>query len=279
VLLRFGLMLLLVGGMVACSSSEVATPIPTSTFRPTGPSTPSGVGPATVTPVATLAPTATATLAPTPTPKPTVAPTATGTPAPTPTATPAPTPTATPLPTEDSTFTGALALTPTYESVGVRLSYTSDENDNGTALLEWKRSTDSEWLPGTALVKDTRAVITQLRTVEPNSYQFEYRASLLGLEAGVSYDVRVVVTDADRVAGPNPVVGQVSTWMETDAINVVGRTLWVDGGSGSDSNAGQSVGAAFKTIQKAADVVMPGDTAIVGNGTYREHVVISRSGL
>ena len=269
-LLKLGLVLLLVGAMVACdgSSAEVATPIPTLTFAPTG------VGP-TLVPTSTpmLAPTATATLAPTPTATLAVTPTPTSTP------TPAPPPTATPLPTEDSTFTGALVLTPTYASVGVRLSYTNDKNDDGTALLEWKRSADSAWLPGTALVKDTRAVITQLKTVEPNPYQFEYRASLVGLEAGVSYDVRVLVMDADRVAGPNPVAGQVSTWIETEAINVVGRTLWVDGGAGSDSNDGQSESAAFKTIQKAADVVIPGDTVIVKDGTYREHVVMSRSGL
>lgn len=50
--------------------------------------------------------------------------------------------------------------------------------------------------------------------------------------------------------------------------------------TGSDSNSG-SISAPFKTIQKAADVVKPGDTVIVKDGTYTGDsrvVAITRSG-
>ncbi|MGC4945660.1 hypothetical protein ACLQ2N_05490 [Streptomyces sp. DT224] len=54
--------------------------------------------------------------------------------------------------------------------------------------------------------------------------------------------------------------------------------------SGDDGNAGTSVSAPFRTLQKAADVTGPGDTVSIMNGTYTERpggsdvVVISRSG-
>ena len=54
--------------------------------------------------------------------------------------------------------------------------------------------------------------------------------------------------------------------------------------SGNDSNNGLSVVTAFKTIQRAADLTLPGDTVFVLNGTYTNTcpdcnvVTISRSG-
>lgn len=47
--------------------------------------------------------------------------------------------------------------------------------------------------------------------------------------------------------------------------------------SGSDANPG-SEGAPFRTIQKAADIVQPGDTVLVLEGVYDERVIVTRSG-
>ncbi|MFJ9884754.1 choice-of-anchor Q domain-containing protein [Streptomyces sp. NPDC091287] len=61
------------------------------------------------------------------------------------------------------------------------------------------------------------------------------------------------------------------------------RDFFVSSASGSDTNDGRSAATPFKTIQKAADSTLPGDTVLIMNGTYgdinREGVVqISRSG-
>lgn len=48
--------------------------------------------------------------------------------------------------------------------------------------------------------------------------------------------------------------------------------------SGSDANAGTSLGAPFKTLTKAVDTVRPGDTIEVRAGTYTEAVVIRNPG-
>ncbi|MDX3539977.1 right-handed parallel beta-helix repeat-containing protein [Streptomyces sp. MB09-01] len=62
------------------------------------------------------------------------------------------------------------------------------------------------------------------------------------------------------------------------------RTYFVSP-SGNDSNSGTSTGAPFRTLQKAADSVGPGDTVSIMNGTYSERsegsnvLTIKRSGL
>ena len=48
--------------------------------------------------------------------------------------------------------------------------------------------------------------------------------------------------------------------------------------SGSDSNSGLSISNPFKTIQKAADIVLAGDTVYVRGGTYKEQITIKNSG-
>ncbi|MER7577642.1 right-handed parallel beta-helix repeat-containing protein [Streptomyces sp. NPDC126514] len=62
-----------------------------------------------------------------------------------------------------------------------------------------------------------------------------------------------------------------------------GRAFYVSAVTGSDSNTGLSATQPFKTIQKAADQTLPGDTVLIMNGTYgdltREGVLqITRSG-
>ena len=50
-----------------------------------------------------------------------------------------------------------------------------------------------------------------------------------------------------------------------------GTTYYVSA-TGSDSNPGTSVDRPFRTIQKAASVMAPGDTCLIRGGTYRETV-------
>ena len=47
---------------------------------------------------------------------------------------------------------------------------------------------------------------------------------------------------------------------------------------GSDSNSGTSYGSAFRTIQKAADVVTAGSRVCIAAGTYYERVLLRTSG-
>ena len=63
----------------------------------------------------------------------------------------------------------------------------------------------------------------------------------------------------------------------TAALPGSAATYYVNGASGNDSNAGSSA-SPWKTIQKAANTLVAGDTALVAAGTYSERVGTSRSG-
>lgn len=58
--------------------------------------------------------------------------------------------------------------------------------------------------------------------------------------------------------------------------SVLAATYYVSP-SGSNNNSGTQ-SAPFSTIQHAANIVNPGDTVVVKNGTYREQVLLKRSG-
>ncbi|RMF37995.1 MAG: DUF1565 domain-containing protein, partial [Planctomycetota bacterium] len=49
--------------------------------------------------------------------------------------------------------------------------------------------------------------------------------------------------------------------------------------NGNDNNNGLTSGQAFRTIQRALDVMRDGDTIYIGAGTYAENLFMSRSGV
>ncbi|HEY0108009.1 MAG TPA: choice-of-anchor Q domain-containing protein [Fibrella sp.] len=51
---------------------------------------------------------------------------------------------------------------------------------------------------------------------------------------------------------------------------LVSAATWHVSGTGSDSNDGKTPATAFRSLQKAADLVQPGDVVLVGNGTYTD---------
>ncbi len=48
----------------------------------------------------------------------------------------------------------------------------------------------------------------------------------------------------------------------------VSATTWHVSGTGNDANDGKTPQTAFRSLQKAADLVEPGDVVLIGNGTY-----------
>src|SRR3989339_414710 len=62
------------------------------------------------------------------------------------------------------------------------------------------------------------------------------------------------------------------------AISVLNATVYYVAMTGNDTNNGTSLSTAFKTIQKAANIMVAGDTCYVRQGTYRETVTPTNSG-
>ncbi len=62
------------------------------------------------------------------------------------------------------------------------------------------------------------------------------------------------------------------------ALAVSGGQIYVDAGTGSDSNPGRAADSPLKTIQKAVDIAEPGDTVTIAPGIYAERPVIRHGG-
>ncbi len=54
--------------------------------------------------------------------------------------------------------------------------------------------------------------------------------------------------------------------------STTGKTYYVDGTNGNDSNNGTSLTTAFKTVAKSIDLVAAGDTVLIRRGLYREGI-------
>jgi hypothetical protein len=68
------------------------------------------------------------------------------------------------------------------------------------------------------------------------------------------------------------------TTIKPALIPAAGKCYHISTLTGNDNNMGVSFNTAFKTIQKGADVAMPGDTVLVYGGIYRERVKPPRGG-
>ncbi len=204
-------------------------------------------------------------------------PTPTTAPAPSPTPTETASPAATSAPSAHQTQNTALSLVATYVNVSVYVSFQGDENADNHATLEYRESRSGAFIEGMDMVPDRRAMIQNDQSGIPNPFKDQWRASILGLKPGTEYEIRVMIDDPDGVSGSNAVAATVSTWIETNQILSSGRTLQVAANGNDDSGDG-SAARPWATIQKAADVVKPGDTVVVMPGTYAESVRVTRSG-
>ena len=178
---------------------------------------------------------------------------------------------------DDATTSPPLSLASTYESISVYFSFQGDANANNQATLEY-RTPGGSWTQGMAMTVDRRSTIINATLSYTNTFKNQWRASVLGLSAGTTYEVKVTVSDPDGVSGSNPLVSSIATRTETNLIPSVGGSLFVSP-SGNDITGTGSEANPWKTIQKAADNVLAGNTVYVKAGTYPEKVVITKSGL
>lgn len=158
--------------------------------------------------------------------------------------------------------------TATIQSIGLEVLNQGDDDQDAVFSLEYKRSADSTWKPAYAPQRSYNRTVAGVT----NTY---YYASLMFLQPSTSYDFRVTVSDPDGGTG-SVINGSAATRAENNSQNIL-RTLYVSP-SGNDSNAGTDPGAPLRTIQRAANISLPGDRILVQAGTYYENIQITRSG-
>ena len=172
----------------------------------------------------------------------------------------------------NETVVEGLSLVPTCQSIGVYSSFSGDENENSQAILEYRISGTTPWLPAPALTVDRRDTVVSNDSTISNPYKNQYRGSVLYLEANTEYEVRITYSDE----GVSPSVQEFVTTLNDNPPST-GATYYV-ATTGNDMTGDGSMGTPWLTIQKAADSVSAGDTVLIMPGTYIEQINLSVSG-
>jgi hypothetical protein len=146
-----------------------------------------------------------------------------------------------------------------FHAAGVVATVSGDTDADAVAALEW-RQPPGPFQPAHDLMRVAADRFT---------------GSLFGLQPGTPYEVRVVLTDPDGVAG-SPRTAALQTRAEALTEPTL-RTLHVAPG-GNDGNPGTNPLAPLRTVQRAADLAQPGDLILIQPGVYREGVDVAVSG-
>jgi hypothetical protein len=162
-----------------------------------------------------------------------------------------------PTPNPSGAITPAtLRLTATFNSISIELPFTGDPNGNATVGVDFRRANDSTWRHGLPL----------WRTDDSSGPAFY--GSVLLLDPGTEYELRVAISDPDGVAGSAVQTATQRTRAET--IGPAGSltpTHYVRT-SGSDAADGLSPGTAWRTIDKAVQAAPSGAVVQVGPGYF-----------
>jgi hypothetical protein len=175
------------------------------------------------------------------------------------------------------TISAAQVDRPTLQSLGVRLPFSGDANQNSAIGVEYRVATGgtvSSWQPGLALWRVHPEVVTQ-QTV-PQAFA----GSVFNLTPGTSYDIALTVSDPDGVRVNNRLVGasyrQVLSGLTADGQPVAGlttRTVPSDPAAATVINV-----TTAQQLTTALNGAQPGQIIQLAPGTYSGRWQIVASG-
>ena len=146
---------------------------------------------------------------------------------------------------------GSLELHPTFNNMSVYLRYAGDDDHDSRASLYYRKAGEHEWRQAHPPVRIDAKMLGGR----------QWTGSLLFLEEGTRYDVRMTLTDPDGVDGRKELTAAAATRRTSNAST--GKTLTVTPGM---------------SIQAAFDEATPGTTVLVRKGTYYEMVAGTKHG-
>ena len=154
---------------------------------------------------------------------------------------------------------GPMHLSATFNSIGLEVLFRGDANANAQARLQFKKTADTSWREGLPLWP------TNDGSSQPGP---AFYGSVLMLDPGTSYDVRVSVSDPDGVSGAPVLDGTISTRAEDIApVSSLTPSYFVAVG-GSDTNDGHSPQTAWATLARAFQAAPAGAVVQVGPGRF-----------
>ncbi|MFH1069140.1 MAG: DUF1565 domain-containing protein [Candidatus Glassbacteria bacterium] len=152
----------------------------------------------------------------------------------------------------DAIEPGVMELYPTWQTVGIEIPFTGDENGNSQARLFWRRAGENTWRNGVDFTFDRQQKLAW--------------ASIFPLEPGDSVLVRILFADP-QPESDGRLEGAVSTRKLT--LEPSGGAEFHVSPDGNDRSSG-SKSRPFRTIRRALEKAGPGDVVLVGSGIYRE---------
>jgi Protein of unknown function (DUF1565) len=181
--------------------------------------------------------------------------------APSPRAT-ATTPAATRVPavpnTPNAVAAGNLTLSATYANIGIELFFVGDDNGNATANVEFRPTGAADWRAGLPLWRTGPGKDDPRRA---------FYGSILLLDAGTKYDLRITMADPDGVRGDSVVVGTTATRADNlPTASSLKPTHFVS--PTGDDEADGSAGHPWLTLDKALKDAPAGAIVRVAPGSY-----------
>jgi len=159
---------------------------------------------------------------------------------------------------QNSVIPGAITLDATFTNLGIGWTITGDDNLNSSLTIEYRPSGSGAYLPA---LEPIRA--NPLSVIDGSTPGYNYHAgSILFLEPGSSYDIRLTLTDPDGGDATEIISGTTKSEL---AETLQGNDLYVVPGSGGGSG---SQSDPYLGLQAAADDAEPGDIFNVAAGVY-----------
>jgi hypothetical protein len=155
-------------------------------------------------------------------------------------------------------------VTATYNSIGIIVRFSGDNDGNATCTLEFKKSIDVSWRAGLPLWRWANGADRGFAGSVLDGVHIDWSHDLL---AGTSYDIRLTITDGAETA---TVTATVTT--RTDSIPAASSltvTHYVDATLGNDTTGNGAIGTPWKTLQKVVQSAPSGAVVLVKAGRYK----------
>jgi hypothetical protein len=147
-------------------------------------------------------------------------------------------------------------LTATLTSIGIEVPFTGDLNATATGTVAVRRAGDSAWRNGLPLWRTAAS---------PTS---AFYGSLVLLDPGVPYEVRVTIADPDGMLGSGVFTSTVTTRAESTVPTGTPAPTHFVRSTGNDSADGLSQATAWRTIDKAIQSAPASAVVQVGPGYF-----------
>jgi hypothetical protein len=176
-------------------------------------------------------------------------------------------------PVRDDIVPGELVMDPpTLENLGFRWFIEGDSNRNAAVAVAWRKAGETTWRAALPMLRVHHEIVTRATT--PYRVGNLFAGSVLFLEPGTDYEIRLTMTDPDGGAPAAPRVLSATTRTEPRVADD-GRVLRVLA-TGEPPQPGT-----FPSVATALEEARPGDVILLGAGIHEPGaapVQVSRSG-